>query len=358
MRPLYIGSIQKSRASGKELAKNWQRNGPQLMSDRKLILGTRASPLALAQSQQVAQDLCAAHGWPETQISLHEIITKGDKNLDTKLAEIGGKGLFTEELEAGLKDTTLDLAVHSLKDLPTVMSDGLVLGAICPRAPAADMLISTKPGGLDDLPHGAKIGTASLRRQAQLLARRPDFDIHPLRGNIQTRLKKLKSENFDAIILAAAGLQRMGLMPMADEDGLLPDAILQGTHMHALDPQDMLPAAGQGALAVQCRADDNALMALLAPLHCPITAACVAAERAFLNALDGSCRTPIAAHAIIFNDELHLMGRVLAEDGSAFVEEKASIAAPDGLDMEEAQKLGRQMAAKCRTAAPQLMPVG
>lgn len=328
------------------------------MSDRQLILGTRASPLALVQSQQVAHDLCAAHGWPETQISLHEIITKGDKNLDTKLAEIGGKGLFTEELEAGLKDTTLDLAVHSLKDLPTVMPDGLVLGAICPRAPAADMLISTKPGGLDDLPLGAKIGTASLRRQAQLLARRPDFDIHPLRGNIQTRLKKLKSENFDAIILAAAGLQRMGLMPSADEDGLAPDAILQGTHMLALDPQDMVPAAGQGALAVQCRADDEALMTLLAPLHCPITAACVAAERAFLNALDGSCRTPIAAHAIIFNDELHLMGRVLAEDGSAFVEEKASIAAPDGLDMEEAQKLGRDLAAKCRATAPQLMPVG
>ncbi len=327
------------------------------MSDRQLILGTRASPLALAQSRQVAQDLCAAHGWPETHVTLHEIITKGDKNLDTKLAEIGGKGLFTEELEAGLRDATLDLAVHSLKDLPTVMPDGLVLGAICPRAAAADMLITTKPGGLDALPQGAKVGTASLRRQAQLLARRPDFDIHPLRGNIQTRLKKLKSENFDAIILAAAGLQRMGLNVADDEDSLLPDAILQSTHMQALDPQDMLPAAGQGALAVQCRADNADLIALLAPLHCPITEACVTAERAFLNALDGSCRTPIAAHAIIFNDELHLMGRVLAEDGSALVEEKASIAVADVPDIAEAQQLGREMAEKCRNGAPHLMPV-
>lgn len=300
-----------------------------------LRLGTRASPLALAQSRHVAAALCAAHDWPSDAVALHEIITKGDQRLDMKLAEIGGKGLFTEELEAGLHDSSLDLAVHSLKDLPTTMPDGLALAAILPRAPCGDVLIGQAPlTGLEDIAQGGQIGTASLRRQAQLLAARPDLTIVPLRGNIQTRLKKGQEDGLDAIILAAAGLARMQLTP---------------PHSVTLPPKLMLPAAGQGALAVQTRADNEALHAALAPLHCAETAACVTAERAFLQALDGSCRTPIAALAEIENGELHLHGRLLDDAGTAMVEGTRQCAPTDGA------AAGRDLAAALRAQAPQLV---
>lgn len=274
----------------------------------KLVLGTRASPLALWQSEYVAAALCAAHGWDETHIRLEKIITQGDKRLDTTLAAIGGKGLFTEELEAGLRNGDIDIAVHSLKDLPTADPDGLVLGAILPRADARDVLVP-RPGtqiqSLDDLPQGAKIGTASLRRAAQLSHMRPDLNIEPLRGNVGTRLKKLEAEGFDATLLAAAGLARLGLTI----DGAL-----------ALSPATLVPAAGQGALAVQCRAADEDMRGFLGALHCADTHACVTAERAFLAQLDGSCRTPIAAYATLADDCLTLQGRLLSDEGARMVE--------------------------------------
>lgn len=275
---------------------------------RQLKLGTRASPLALWQSRHVAAALCAAHGWPDDAIAFDEIITKGDQRLDLKLAEIGGKGLFTEELESGLRAKNLDLAVHSLKDLPTANPPGLVLGAILPRADMRDVLIcraGLPVTQLADLPPKAKIGTASLRRAAQLRHQRPDIVIEPLRGNVATRLKKLETEGLDATLLAAAGLERLGLTL----DTATP-----------LDPREVLPAAGQGALAVQCRADDKAMLDWLAPLHCAATYDCVTAERAFLAALDGSCRTPIAALAQIKGGHLFLTGRLLSEDGTQMVE--------------------------------------
>ena len=256
----------------------------------------------------VAAELCRVLDCDAGFIALQKIITQGDKRLDKPLAEIGGKGLFTEELEAGLRDGTLDFAVHSLKDLPTEDADGLMLGAILPREDARDVLVP-RPGltvtNLADLPHGARLGTASLRRKAQALAARPDLAVAPLRGNVGTRLSKLAltdddADGFDATLLAAAGLNRLG-MDLADAVPLAPDA--------------MLPAAGQGALAVQCRAADAALKEALGKLHCAETAACVTAERAFLNRLDGSCRTPIAAHAEIADGRLTLRGRLLAEDG-------------------------------------------
>lgn len=306
--------------------------------DQPIILGTRASPLAMAQSGQVAAALCAAHDWPEDAVRLHEIITRGDKQLEQKLSEIGGKGLFTEELEAGLRDGSLDMAVHSLKDLPTETPDGLHLAAIAPRAAAHDVLITAENlptvKSLADLPQGARIGTASLRRQAQILAQRPDVEIVPVRGNIQTRLAKIDSDNLHGIILAAAGLDRMGLTP--------PTAI-------NLDGQDMLPAAGQGALAIEVSADNHKMIDLLAPLHCTATAACVAAERAFLNALDGNCRTPIAANGTLDGTTLSLTGRLLAEDGSEWVDGEAQ--GPQ----DKAAALGRHLAERLKNQAPHLV---
>lgn len=307
----------------------------------KLVLGTRASPLALRQSEMVAAEVCRALACAVDFIELQKIITQGDKRLDKPLAEIGGKGLFTEELEAGLRDGTLDFAVHSLKDLPTEDADGLVLAAILPREDARDVLVP-RPGlsvtGLADLPHGARLGTASLRRKAQALAARPDLAVAPLRGNVGTRLSKLAqtdddADGIDATLLAAAGLTRLGVTV----DGAVP-----------LAPEAMLPAAGQGALAVQCRADDEMLRSALARLHCPDSFARVTAERAFLNRLDGSCRTPIAAHAEITNGRLTLRGRLLHEDGT---DEAAGTT--DGLPA-DAAALGRDLADRLRAAKPHL----
>lgn len=304
------------------------------MSDRHLTIGTRASPLALAQTTYVASQFSAAHNWPRERLSQHEIMTIGDKRLEMPLAEIGGKGLFTQELEAGLLDGSLDFAVHSLKDLPTAQPDGLTLAAILPRAPVGDILVPRQGlniNRLDDLPNGARIGTSALRRRAQILNLRPDLEIIAVRGNVGTRLKKLQSEKLDAIVLAAAGLTRLDIDPpgqctLADE---------------------ILPAAGQGALAVQCRADDEPLIALLSALHCTDTAICVTAERAFLAALDGSCRTPIAAHAKLVDGQLHLQGRLLDDDGRW-------LAQAQGADMPaNASALGEKLAADVRRSASQ-----
>lgn len=308
--------------------------GKPVSDDRPFILGTRASPLALWQSDHVAARLGAVHGWDASTIRLEKIITQGDKRLDTTLSEIGGKGLFTEELEAGLRDGALDLAVHSLKDLPTADPAGLVLGAILPRANPGDILVprpGTNPKGLDELPKGARIGTASLRRAAQLLHRRPDLDIAPLRGNVGTRLKKLETEGFAATVLAAAGLARLDI----NVEGAVP-----------LPHEDMLPAAGQGALAVQCRENDTAMRGYLAALHCTETFDCVTAERSFLAALDGSCRTPIAAYGEIDADALILKGRVLSDDGRHMAE--GTLKGPRAKAVSMGQQLAAQLAAEMR----------
>ena len=312
---------------------------------RQITIGTRASPLALAQTEQIVTTLQGAVGLPAGAISVRKISTKGDEILDRTLAEIGGKGLFTDELNAGLRDGSIDLAVHSLKDLPTAETPGLFTAAIPVREDPRDILIvatpdGPTPGSLAELPEGARVGTASLRRKAQILQARPDLDIAPLRGNIGTRLAKLSPETVAATVLAMAGLNRMGYT---------------GPDWQALAPNIMLPAAGQGALAVQCRADDATLIAQLAVLDDVGTRACVTAERCFLAGLDGSCRTPIAALAIPDPKNAHtalLHGRLLAEDGTEFVENTCRF---DPADIDAAGAAGAQLAAELRRRAPHLV---
>jgi len=265
---------------------------------RTFVIGTRASALALWQSEWVAEQLRRLY--PEVQFTLKRITTKGDRLAGKPLPEIGGKGLFTVELEEQLRDGEIDLAVHSLKDLPTELPDDLVIGAIPSRADPADVLVSRHNLRLAKLPAGATVGTSSKRRAAQLLVYRPDLHILPLRGNVDTRLRKAQSAPFDAIILAYAGLTRLGRADAITE--VLPTTV-------------MLPAPGQGALAIECRAGDNLVRSLLRPLHDAETAACVTAERAFLAGLGGGCQVPIAAYAEAHEDTLHLWGLVAGDDG-------------------------------------------
>lgn len=310
--------------------------------DRILHIGTRASPLALAQTEIVRAALAAAHDWPLDYLQIKEIVTRGDKNLSVPLAEIGGKGLFTEELDEGLRACDIDFAVHSLKDLPTQDAPGLAIAAIMARAPVADALIvhpNLEASSLDALPPKARIGTSSLRRKAQLLHHRPDFEIVPLRGNVGTRLKKLETENLAATLLAEAGLHRLALTP--------PNKVI-------LSPDIILPAAAQGALAIQCRSDDTYMREALRPLHCAQTAACVAGERALLAGLDGSCRTPIAALAVIEADKIKLQARLLAENGSDI----CSATGHCPIDATEAAQLGATLAQDMKAHAPHLMPKG
>ena len=312
---------------------------------RQITIGTRASPLALAQTEQIVTELQGAVGLPAGAVSVRKISTKGDEILDRTLAEIGGKGLFTDELNAGLRDGSIDLAVHSLKDLPTAETPGLFTAAIPVREDPRDILIvatpdGPTPGSLAELPEGAQVGTASLRRKAQILQARPDLDIAPLRGNIGTRLAKLSPDTVAATVLAVAGLNRMGYT---------------GPDWQALALNIMLPAAGQGALAVQCRADDAKLIAQLAVLDDVGTRACVTAERSFLAGLDGSCRTPIAALAILDPENAQtalLHGRLLADDGTEFVENTCRF---DPADLEAAGAAGEQLAAELRARAPHLV---
>src|SRR5258707_6529614 len=255
--------------------------------------------MALYQAGLVRDRLCAAH--PGLAVELMPIRTTGDRVLTRQLSEIGGKGLFTKEIEEALFDRRIDLAVHSLKDMETMLPAGLEIGAVLARDDPRDALVSRR-GGLADLPHGARIGTASLRRRAQLLRCRGDLDVLPIRGNVDTRLAKLAAGEFDALVLALCGLERLGKAGLVCE---------------ILTSELMLSAVGQGALAIECRGGDPALRQLLAPLNDPASAACVAAERAMLAALDGSCRTPIAGLATITGDRLSLDALLLTPDGSA-----------------------------------------
>ena len=327
----------------------------QLNPPRQFFVGTRASPLARAQTAQIVQALCGRGHCTAAQIKIIAIETRGDAAVDiaseTPLAEIGGKGLFTAELDAALADGRIDFAVHSLKDLPTALPENFALAAIPPRADARDVLVrppDISPDmppdtSLQDLPQGAMVGTASLRRAAQLRALRPDLAVAPLRGNIGTRLDKLGKAGWGGIMLAAAGLARLDVWP--------PNAV-------ALPCDYFVPAAAQGALAVQCRADDDLLIKLLADLNCPKTQTCVTAERAFLAALDGSCRTPIAAHARLQNENLLLHGRLLSADGAQMVEAKAACKIDPqagGAAANLSRDMGLQMAAKLRAQAPHLV---
>ncbi len=302
------------------------------MPSRPLRIGTRGSPMALYQARLVRDRLCAAHSdlAAEGAVELVPLRTTGDRVLTRQLAEIGGKGLFTKEIEEALLDRRIDLAVHSLKDMETVLPEGLEIGAVLARDDPRDAVISRSGAGLADLPHGARVGTASLRRRAQLLRWRDDLQVVPIRGNVGTRLAKLAGGEFDALVLALCGLKRLGKAALVTE---------------ILAAELMLPAVGQGALAIECRAADPALRQLLAPLNDPTSAACVAAERAMLAALDGSCRTPIAGLAAIAGDRLSLDGLLLAPDGSA--ERRDHIAGAIG----EAVALGNELGERLRRGA-------
>ncbi len=266
-----------------------------------LRLGTRKSPLALAQAQQVRALLLDA--WQDITVEIVHIVTSGDKFLSQNLADIGGKGLFTKEIEEGLLEGSLDIAVHSMKDMPTKLPDGLIIGGMLPREDPRDMLLGAGLKGLDDLPKGAVFGTSSLRRAAQVKIKRPDVQIVPFRGNVQSRLAKLERGEVQATMLAKAGLNRLGI---TDVEGAI------------LPVEEFLPAIAQGAIGIECRKSDTKIQELLAPLAHKNTMLAVDCERAFLRVLDGSCRTPISGYALIENDSIFLRGLIAKPDGSSF----------------------------------------
>jgi hydroxymethylbilane synthase len=267
----------------------------------KTKIGTRGSVLALAQAQQVLTGLQAAHEASRQEFEVCVIKTSGDRIQDRPLAEAGGKGLFTKEIEAALLAREIDLAVHSMKDVPTILPAGLAIACYLPRADVRDAFISTKAASLMQLPAAAVVGTSSLRRQAQVKRLRPDLQVVPLRGNVDTRLRKLQEGTVDATLLACAGLARLGLWSRITQP---------------VSVDDMLPAVAQGAIGVEIRADDDRTAHLLAPINHAQTALAVAVERAFLARLDGSCKTPIAGLAqLVAPDRLVFRGQILAPDG-------------------------------------------
>lgn len=284
-------------------------------------IGTRASLLAVTQSTWVKTQI--EQQYPDTTVELVKITTKGDKILDVPLAKVGGKGLFVKEIEDALLEGRVDLAVHSMKDVPTDLPDGLHVAVIPPRETALDAFISIRCNTLEELPNGATIGTSSLRRKAQLAALRPDLDIQDLRGNLDTRLRKLDEGQYDAIILAGAGLNRLGM---------------QDRITTLFTPEQMLPAIGQGSLGIELRKSGNELLAGMQFLHDQTTAIAVAAERAFLLRLEGGCQVPIGAHATLKGDSVTLTGLIAAVDGVKVLREQQS--AP----FEQAEQLGKSLA--------------
>ncbi len=272
------------------------------MTGRQLTIATRRSPLALWQAHYVRDRLQEQH--PGLQVELLTLSTQGDRILDTPLAKVGGKGLFVKELEKAMLDGKADIAVHSMKDVPVEFPEGLELAVICPREDPADALVSNHHESLDSLPEGALVGTSSYRRQCQIRNLRPDLKVHDLRGNVGTRLGKLDAGDYDAIILAAAGLIRLDLAERIRE---------------RLDYSTCLPAVGQGAVGVECRSDDQDVARLLACLHHEETAVRVRAERAVNNRLHGGCQVPLAAFAELRGDKLLLRGRVGEVDGSVLL---------------------------------------
>lgn len=299
-----------------------------------LRIATRGSPLALVQAKSVRTALLAAHpieqlgGKPELVV----IKTSGDHILDRPLRDVGGKGLFTREIENALLNHSVDLAVHSAKDMPTQQRFGLSLVAVLAREDARDTLISERGYRLLDLPDGARIGTTSLRRQAQLKRKRPDLVVQDLRGNVETRLRKLQAGDFDAIVLAAAGLNRLALP-------------VRG--LAYLDEKDMVPAAAQGAIGIEIRSDDPRTARLLAPLNHPASFAAIEAERLYLSILDGSCHSPIGGHLKIAGDYAEMRGIVLSPDGRQAYEARRSGHPRDAI------ALAKAVAQDIRAQAPQ-----
>lgn len=292
----------------------------------KLTIGTRQSLLALWQSNHIAALL--REKYPECEVVLKKIVTKGDRILDVPLAQIGGKGLFTKEIETELADGTIDLAVHSLKDMPTVLPEGLCLTAITERANVGDAFVSNKYTSFEELPLGAVIGTSSLRRKAQLLAARPDLQIMDLRGNVDTRLRKLDEGLYDAIILAAAGLERLG----------------HGDRITALIPPNVcLPAVGQGALAIEARTADDEVRSMLEFLNDLPTKQSTDAERAFLGLLEGGCQVPIGVHADVAGEQIKIEAIIAALDGSTVLRDTITGKAEDAVAL--GQQLGKKMLA-------------
>ena len=304
----------------------------------KLRVGTRGSPLALAQTAAVCLELSKACGLTASDIEVRVIKTTGDLIQNRLLAEVGGKGLFTKEIEIELAAGAIDFAVHSAKDMPTALPDGLVISAYLEREDARDVLIS-RDMTLAELPRGARLGTASLRREAQVRRLRPDIDVRPLRGNVHTRLRKVDDGEIDATILGMAGLKRLGLTAAATQ---------------ALSVDDFLPAVGQGAVAIETREDDDTIRTLLAAINHAPTAFAVTAERAFLTVLDGSCRTPIAGHAVVSDAGIEFRGMVLRAHGAQAYETQRS-----GL-VADAERLGADAGAelKARTSADQMAQAG
>jgi hydroxymethylbilane synthase len=292
---------------------------------RRLTIATRESALALRQAEHIRARLATLH--PGAEVELLGVTTQGDRVLDKSLAEIGGKGLFIKELELALADGRADLAVHSLKDVPMDVPEGFTLAAITEREDPRDAFVSNRYLDLSGLPGGARVGTSSLRREAQLRERDPLLVIEPLRGNINTRLAKLDRGEYDAIILAAAGLKRLGLAARIAS---------------LLDPEDSLPAAGQGALALECRTDRDEVVAALRPLADRDTTLATAAERAFARALSGTCHTPLAAYASFRHGALRRRGLLASRSGADVMRGEASAAVSDE---QAADALGRAVAA-------------
>ena len=299
-----------------------------LAAPRRLVIATRESALALWQAKHVQALLVGRY--PSSEVLLLGLTTEGDWVQDQPLADIGGKGLFIKELETAMVDGRADLAVHSLKDVPMDMPDGFTLAAITTREDPRDAFVSNHYLALSGLPGGARIGTSSLRREAQLRERDPRLSIQPLRGNVNTRLRKLDEGQYDAIILAVAGLKRLGRA----------DRIVA-----FLDPDESLPAAGQGALALECRTDRADVLAALAPLADRNTTLATTAERAFSRALSGSCHTPLAAHAIFVHGELWLRGLLASRDGRDIIRgERFAALDPKTAELAAAESLGRALA--------------
>ena len=294
-----------------------------------LRLGSRGSPLALAQAEMVRRALAVAHGFDPERVEIQVIRTSGDRIQDRPLADLGGKGLFTKEIEEALAAGSIDLAVHSSKDMPTVLPAGLVLAAFLPREDARDAFISRKAKSIAALAPGATIGTASLRRQALVRKLRPDLQVVSLRGNVETRLRRIDEGAADATLLALAGLKRLGLA---------------GSVTAVLGVDEFLPAVGQGAIGIETRANDDRTRRLLDPINHADTAIALAAERSFLATLDGSCCTPIAGHATVAGGELRFRGMILKPDGSESCETARTGAAADAVKLGD--DAGRELRAR------------
>lgn len=296
------------------------------MHKQKLVVGTRSSQLALWQADFVIGEL--AKKYPELVVEKRLMTTKGDKILNAPLAKIGGKGLFTKELETAMLEGEIDIAVHSLKDMPVVVPEGLVITAITQRADPGDAFVSSKYESFQQLPAGAKVGTSSLRRKAQLLHARPDLQIEDLRGNVNTRLRKMEEENFDGIILACAGLKRLGF----------------GDKIRQVLPQTMcLPAVGQGALAIECRQADRETRELLEFLNDKCTRLCTEAERGFLATVEGGCQVPVGVHAVSAEAGIRVEAVIASLDGSTLLRDALEAEIKDA---QEARAVGVNLAEK------------